>query len=62
MILLLALMLVTVPTNAQNPIANAYFCRMRCDASFNLCVNQMGKSNSIMSSCIHPPVRTGTKQ
>jgi hypothetical protein len=43
LILLLALMLVTMPTNAQNPIANSYFCRMRCDASFNACVNQMGK-------------------
>ena len=44
LILLIALMLVTMPANAQNPIANAYFCRMRCDASFNLCVNQMSKS------------------
>ena len=50
LILLLALMLVTMPTNAQNPIANAYFCRMRCDASFNLCVIQMGKSISPVSS------------
>lgn len=43
LILLLALMLITMPANAQNPIANSYFCRMQCDAHFNLCVNQMGK-------------------
>jgi hypothetical protein len=48
-ILLLALILVTMPANAQNPIANAYYCRMRCDSSFNLCVNQGGKSSLVSS-------------
>jgi len=43
-IIILAIILLCLPANAQNPIANAYYCRMRCDASFNICVNQMGKS------------------
>ena len=55
LVLLLALMLVTMPTNAQNPIANSYFCRMRCDASFNACVNQMGKSIYPIPSSSSPP-------
>jgi hypothetical protein len=43
-IFVLALIFITLPANAQNPIANSYYCRMRCDASFNICANQMGKS------------------
>jgi hypothetical protein len=44
LILILAISLFAMPATAQNPIANSYYCRMRCDASFAICVNSMGKS------------------
>lgn len=59
-IIILAIMLLCLPANAQNPIANAYYCRMRCDASFNICVNQMGKSSVPSSKFNITPLRFGS--
>jgi hypothetical protein len=55
LILLLALICLSTPVVAQNPIANAYYCRMRCDASFSICVNTMGKSSLRQATLsVHP--------
>lgn len=55
LILLLALIFLSTPVVAQNPIANAYYCRMRCDASFSICVNTMGKFSLRQAALFNHP-------
>lgn len=66
LILLVALILFAAPAAAQNPIANAYYCRMRCDASFAICIGRMGESSLTKSDSgapgitLHPGLRVSS--